>query len=114
MRNNFVLPLLTGFAFLALGLGLPVLVPKVSKNWGYALALVALVSFVISYRIARSGVSNTQSRGGRGGSATATGENAEADGGAGGKANGGVGGDGGSAQASGKGARARGGAGGTG
>jgi hypothetical protein len=114
MRINYVLPLLMGTAFLIFGVVFPLMMPNVSNGWKYSLLVVGFVLLVISYFVARSRSAPSQSRGGRGGAARATGENTDAVGGAGGNANGGTGGNGGNAYATGKGARARGGAGGSG
>lgn len=114
MRINYFLPLLLGTAFLALGLALPSMLPNMSAAWQYSLLALGCVLLVVSYFVAKNGSTTPQTRGGDAGSSTASGDYSEADGGAGGKANGGVGGRGGNALASGKGARAKGGAGGSG
>jgi hypothetical protein len=114
MRINFFTPLLMSVAFLIFGAVLPTIMPTVGVEWKYASLAVGVALLVATYFVAKNGSSTSQTRGGRGGKSSAPGENADAEGGAGGNANGGIGGDGGSALASGKGARAKGGAGGSG
>jgi hypothetical protein len=114
MRINYVLPLLMGIAFLIFGMVLPTLMPTMSDEWKYGLLTVGVVLLLISCLLARFGPTAPSSYGGSGGNGIATGEDSDAIGGAGGKANGGIGGKGGDARATGKGARAKGGAGGSG
>ena|SRR5471032_1674132 len=114
MRINFFVPLLMSAAFLIFGAVLPTIMPTVGVEWKYASLAVGVALLVATYFVAKNGSSTSRTRGGRGGKSSAPGENADAEGGAGGNANGGIGGDGGSALATGKGARAKGGAGGSG
>lgn len=111
--NTFWVPLLLGFGSLGLSLALP----SYFETWPTWLVPVTLVgSFgffvwagVLAYRTGNS------TRGGKGGTASAHGENSDASGGKGGNAgvsNGG--GDGGNATARGRGSKARGGDGGAG
>lgn len=103
-----------GIAFLLFSVVLPLIIPAVDQNWAYGLASVGVFLLVASFIVAKSGSTQLRARGGRGGKAIASGEEADAVGGAGGNANGGIGGNGGNARATGKGARAKGGAGGAG
>jgi len=114
VRINYFVPLLMGAAFLIFGAVLPTLIPDVNVNWKYASLAVGVALLVIAYFVAKNDSPTSHTHGGRGGKASAPGENATAEGGEGGNANGGIGGDGGSARASGKGSRAKGGAGGAG
>ncbi|MBV6324902.1 hypothetical protein [Duganella violaceipulchra] len=114
MRITYFLPLLMGAVFLAFGGALSIMLPTANEVWKYSLLAAGCVLLVISYFVAKNGSAIPQARGGRGGKASAPGEKADAVGGVGGNANGGIGGDGGSARATGKGSRAKGGAGGSG
>ena len=106
MSTLFWIPTVSGLALTLIGFALPLLDLGITKSQARYIVIIGVSMLVVTWVIAKwQGVS--QRRGGTGGTAHATGENSDAEGGAAGAG----GGSGGNAIASGKCARAKGGAG---
>lgn len=113
--DTFYIPLALGIAMLLAGLGLPAVGITISHSLAWLLNMCALLliggTCMVAYRVRKNAAAG---RGGRGGTASATGDGNVAVGGKGGDSNGGTGGAGGHATVRGNNSVARGGDGGTG